>query len=160
MPLAKPPGSAAGNGRLLIAMLDQTTTQTANREAHHMPTTTRTLIKVFALMTVTLSAATPSRADDPVYVGTWGTDAAHCKIAQDAEGAPLVITKDRYDQHEAHCVFKSVTPEAALFKVVAECSVEGDTQAQDFTLSTAGSAAGDTLTWADSSGALDLIRCK
>ncbi len=123
-----------------------------------MPTTTRILTPKRALMIVTLctAAATAARAEEPAYVGTWGTDAAQCKIAQDAEGAPLVITKDRYDQHEAHCVFKSVTPEAALFKIVAECSVEGDTQAQDFTLT----AAGDSLTWADGSGALELIRCK
>lgn len=90
------------------------------------------------------------------YIGTWGTDTEQCKLAQDAEGAPFVFAKDRYDQHEAHCTFKSVTPEGAAYKVAAECSVEGDTQPQDFTLT----VSGNKLTWSDGTGALELIRCK
>ncbi len=98
--------------------------------------------------------------EHPAYVGTWGSDAAQCALTQDAEGAPYVFAIDRYDQHEAHCAFKSIsnppTPQTNSWVVVAECSVEGDTQTQDFTLI----VEGDVLTWADSSGALDLMRCK
>ena len=98
--------------------------------------------------------------ESPPYVGTWGTDPAQCALTQDAEGAPYVFAIDRYDQHEAHCAFKSIskppTPQTNSWVVAAECSVEGDTQTQDFTLI----VEGDVLTWADSSGALDLMRCK
>ena len=115
----------------------------------------------FAVLLLPLTAPSPSpaadsRAADAAYAGTWGVDAAQCKLPQDAEGAPYVFTKDGYNQHEAHCTFKSVTAEGTAFKIAAECSVEGDTQPQDFTLTVAGS----TLTWADTTGALELIRCK
>lgn len=112
-----------------------------------------------ALLTVLFSAAAaalPALAADAPYAGTWGTDAAQCKIAQNAEGAPYVITKVGYDQHEAHCTFKSVKPDGSAFKIAAECSVEGDTQPQNFTLS----VSGDTLTWTGGPGATKLIRCK
>lgn len=61
---------------------------------------------------VTLAVAlliAPARAADPAFVGTWGIDDAQCKIPQDKQGAPMVITKNGYDQHEAHCAFKKVS---------------------------------------------------
>jgi hypothetical protein len=116
-----------------------------------LTTTARTVITlVFSLLSQT------SIAGDAPYSGTWGMHSAQCQLAQDAEGAPYVFSKDGYNQHEAHCSFKSVTPEGPAFKIAAECSVEGDTQPQDFTIT----VSGNTLTWSDGTGALELIRCK
>ena len=114
-----------------------------------------------AALAILCAVSSPlASVERPAYIGTWGSDPAQCALTQDAEGAPYVFAIDRYDQHEAHCAFKSIskppTPQTNSWVVAAECSVEGDTQTQDFTLI----VEGDVLTWADSSGALDLMRCK
>lgn len=106
------------------------------------------------------AAITPARAAGAEYIGTWGNDAAHCAIPQDQEGAPYVIAPGGYDQHEAHCTFKKITPKGGAWMIAAECSVEGDVQPQDFTLSVSGSASGGKLTWTDATGTSTMIRCK
>jgi len=115
------------------------------------------------IQTLTLSAlaaavlaAAPARADDPAYVGTWAGDLGQCKIAQDRQEAPLILSKDRYDQHEAHCTFKTVDGKDNEFKITSSCVVEGDQQPYDFKLT----VSGDTLTVADDTGARDLLKCK
>jgi hypothetical protein len=100
--------------------------------------------------------ALAARADDTSYVGTWGVDAEHCKVAQDQEGAPYIFRKDGYDQHEAHCTFKSVSLEGAQFKFTSECMIEGDMQSDDTVIT----ISGNTLIWGDGSGAPNLMRCK
>ena len=42
-----------------------------------------------------------------------------------------------------------------MWAMAAECSVEGDTQTQDFTLSVSGCK----LTWTDATGTKNMIRC-
>ena len=37
--------------------------------------------------------------------------------AQENQNAPLVIAKDRYDQHESHCTFKSVDGKDSDWKI-------------------------------------------
>lgn len=106
------------------------------------------------------AAISPARAADAGYIGTWGNDAAHCAIPQDQEGAPYVFGPGGYDQHEAHCTFKKITPNGGTWTIAAECSVEGDVQPQDFTLSVSGSASGGKLTWTDATGTSQMIRCK
>ena len=103
-----------------------------------------------------LLAALPGRADDASYVGTWALDIATCKTPQESQDAPLVIAKDRYDQHEVHCTFKSVTPKESDYKIAGDCKVEGNAQSYDFTLT----VSGDTLTFTDEAGARDFLRCK
>ena len=119
----------------------------------------RARVAIISVIVFAASSAVAT-AESLAYVGTWGADPAQCALAQDAEGAPYVFGPNRYDQHEAHCAFKSIskppTPQTNSWVVAAECLVEGDMQTQDFTLI----VEGDTLTWADSSGALDLMRCK
>jgi hypothetical protein len=110
------------------------------------------LVAVPALAQDQEPAATPP----PAYVGTWAYDAAQCKTPQEEQGAPLVIAADRYDQHEAHCEFTSVTGAAPEWKIAADCTVEGSAQPLEFSLK----ASGDTLTMADDTGARDLVRCK
>jgi hypothetical protein len=95
-------------------------------------------------------------AEDAPYIGTWGTDPEHCNVAQDQEGAPFVFRKDGYDQHEAHCTFKSVTGTGSEFKFTSECMVEGDVMTDDTVIT----ITGDKLVWGDGTGAPALMRCK
>lgn len=103
-----------------------------------------------------VSVATASAADAPPFIGTWSLDPADCSAGQESENAPLVITKERYDQHESHCAFKSVENENGDWKIAADCTVEGSSIPYDFTLT----VSGDTLTFADTGGPRDFLRCK
>src|SRR5947209_950168 len=73
-------------------------------------------------------------AQNASYLGTWATKPAQCRLGQAAENAPLVMKRNRYDQHETHCTFKSVRPRGPAWAVKAQCMVEGDTQEIDLTL--------------------------
>lgn len=113
-----------------------------------------------AVLIVSLTALS-ARAEDTAYAGTpyagtWGIDAEHCKVAQDQEGAPYVFRKDGYDQHEAHCNFKTVKRDGDAYKFTSECMVEGDMQSDDTVIT----VSGDTLIWGDGRGAPNLMRCK
>jgi hypothetical protein len=73
-----------------------------------------------------VEASTP---EAPAFVGTWAADAAGCAIPQEQMGAPHVFAADRYDQHEAHCTFTSLSQTAPnAWHIVGACSVEGDEQ--------------------------------
>lgn len=114
-------------------------------------------MRSFALtLAVLFSSASIASAAQPAYVGTWGTDATQCAVSQEMQGAPMVIAKDGYDQHEAHCSFKKVSGKAPVWKIKATCVVEGDNQSSDFTLS----VKGDALTMTDEYGKQVLTRCK
>ncbi len=80
-------------------------------------------------------AGNPSSA---AFVGTWGINLAQCRVPQDQQGAPIVLTMRGYDQHEAHCTFKSMKKMGDLWKIAADCSVEGDKLSDAFTLRTSG----------------------
>ena len=103
-----------------------------------------------------LLAAPAALAADPEFTGTWSLDPANCSAGQESENAPLVMAKDRYDQHESHCTFKSVEGGSGEWKIAAECTVEGGQMPYDFSLT----LSGDTLTFADSGGPRDFLRCK
>jgi hypothetical protein len=90
------------------------------------------------------------------YVGTWSTNAAQCRVDQSRQNAPLILSRNRYDQHEAHCTFASVRKTGPLsWQMRALCSVEGDRQAHTFSIS----VEGRTLTLRDQHGARRLVRC-
>lgn len=116
------------------------------------PMTTRATAVALSI----LVGAACAHADDVSFVGTWSLDPANCAAGQDTENAPLVIAKDRYDQHETHCTFKSVEGNASEWKIASDCTVEGGPMQYDFTLT----VSGDTLTFTDSAGARDFLRCK
>jgi hypothetical protein len=120
-----------------------------------MRTARHSLSIILAALAAALVSA-PAYAADPAYVGTWASDLGQCKVEQDRQEAPLVIAKDRYDQHETHCTFKSVEGEDQDWKVKADCTVEGSAEPYDFTLT----VSGDTLTVTDEAGSNDLLRCK
>jgi hypothetical protein len=116
--------------------------------------TTKNSLVLAALAAIAASA--PARADDPAYVGTWASDLAQCKVGQERQEAPLVLSKDGYDQYETHCKFKSVEPADDAWKVKSDCTVEGSAEPYDFTLT----VSGDTLTVTDDAGSRDLLMCK
>lgn len=96
-------------------------------------------------------------ASAQAYVGTWGTNAAQCRVDQSRQNAPLILSRNRYDQHEAHCTFASVQKTgSASWRMRARCSVEGDRQAHTFDIS----VDGRTLTLRDGYGARRLVRCR
>lgn len=100
-------------------------------------------------------AAAEAASAEAAYAGTWADDAAQCVNAQDVEDAPMVISKDRFDQHEAHCEFTSVSGHGNEWKVSSKCSVQGDEQAYDFGMS----LTGDKLTMIDDAGPHVYTRC-
>lgn len=105
-------------------------------------------------------AATPARAANaaanPPYVGTWAAEPAGCKVPQDSQGAPMIVRRNRYDQHEAHCAFKSVRRSSSAWWVSAQCVVEGSKQRDRFTLR----VKGDTLVMAHGKNGITMKRCK
>lgn len=115
-----------------------------------------TFARATAVLIVATVLTAAARADDPGFVGKWSLDPANCSAAQESENAPLVIAKERYDQHESHCAFKSVNGGNGEWKIASECTVEGSPMPYDFGLT----LSGDTLTFTDSGGARDFLRCK
>jgi hypothetical protein len=112
--------------------------------------------KLACIVLAALTAIVPARAEDAPYAGTWALEVGSCGAGQESQDAPLVIAKDRYDQHETHCTFKSVEEKDGDFKISADCTVEGSAQAHNLTLT----VSGDTLTFGDEAGARDYLRCK
>ena len=112
----------------------------------------RTLLAAAALA---LAVPSGALAKSPAYVGTWASEAAQCKAGQEMENAPMVMQARRYDQHETHCTFASVTARGATWAVKARCQVEGDTQRLNFTLA----VSGNTLTMKEGGGTRTLQRC-
>lgn len=108
------------------------------------------------LVAASLLACAPARAEAPAYVGTWASDIAQCQVEQDRPEAPLVLKEKRFDQHETHCTFKSVSGEMNDWNVKADCKVEGNSEPYDFMLT----VSGNTLTITDEAGGRDLLRCQ
>lgn len=106
----------------------------------------------------TTCAASPlaARAGTPAFAGTWGKDAAECKVPQDQQGAPMMISAKGYDQHEAHCTFASIGRKGRVWKIDARCSVEGDKQKDTFTLQ----LKGDKLEMTRGAATQTFVRCK
>jgi hypothetical protein len=121
-----------------------------------MRTFGRTRTLALSALAATLLASLPAHAADPAYVGTWASDLAQCKVPQERQEAPLVLSKDGYDQYETHCKFKSVEGADSEWKVKSDCTVEGSAEPYDFTLT----VSGDTLTVTDDTGSRDLLLCK
>ena len=99
--------------------------------------------------------AAPALAQTPAYVGTWASDPAQCRVGQEEENAPMIVRRDGYDQHEAHCRFTSIAPKGATWSVKARCTVEGNSVNLDLTLA----VSGDRLTVRDERGPSTYQRC-
>ncbi len=94
------------------------------------------------LVCAALLALSALPASAQAYVGSWASESAQCKNGQEVEEAPLILKAKRYDQHEAHCTFSSVTKSGAAWNVKARCQVEGSMQNASFKIA----VSGDTLT--------------
>jgi hypothetical protein len=116
----------------------------------------RPMTSLAAVLAMVVVCSAASRAADAPVIGTWSLDPANCKAGQESENAPLVITREGYDQHESHCTFKSVEAKDGDTNITSECMVEGGAMPYDFTLT----VSGDTLTFTDSGGPRDFLRCK
>ncbi|MEA2904569.1 MAG: hypothetical protein QOI12_1956 [Alphaproteobacteria bacterium] len=117
------------------------------------------LIGTAALVAVLAAVATDAGdafAQAPPYVGTWASRTAQCRVGQESQNAPLIMRRDGYDQHEAHCKFTSVRAQGPAWAVKAQCMVEGDTQNMDLVLQ----VSGNRLTIRDEAGARTLERCR
>lgn len=116
------------------------------------------LYRAAMLIAAASTGTSPASAAERSFAGTWSQDAKSCKLAQEVQGAPVIMTAKGYDQHEAHCAFKSVKRmKGNSWRIKASCMVEGDAQADTFTLR----VAGDTLFWSHGAGAaMRLQRCK
>jgi hypothetical protein len=109
-----------------------------------------------ALFAIAALASQSASAQTPEYVGTWATQAAQCRLGQESQDAPMIIRRDGYDQHEAHCTFKSISKRGTTWTALASCMVEGDTQELGFTMQ----VAGNRLTIRDEFGTRVLTRCR
>ncbi len=109
-----------------------------------------------AVAAITFLAATPAGAAAPAYVGTWSMDAKACKIPQERQGAPMVIRRTGYDQHESHCAFKSLRRSGSAWWVSAQCTVEGSKMRDSFTMR----VKGDTMVMARGQDKRTLKRCR
>lgn len=116
----------------------------------------RSVLLATGFLALTAAFGREARAQTPAYVGTWGQNQAQCRIDQSLEGAPMVMKRDRYDQHETHCVFTSVRKQGARWAVRSRCDVQGDRQSANFTLS----VTEDRLTMRDERGARTFQRCR
>lgn len=97
------------------------------------------MTRIFAGAAFALLLATaPAPAQAPAYVGTWGSDAAQCKLDQSEENAPMIVKANRYDQHETHCTFSSVRKRGSGWDVQARCQVDGDKQNPKFRIEVSG----------------------
>jgi len=110
---------------------------------------------VAALLCVATAVPQNALAQTPAYVGTWAAQTHQCRLGQDTQDAPMIIRRNRYDQHETHCTFRSVHRQGSIWKIKAQCQVEGDRQDVDFSLQ----VAGNRLTFRDRYGARALRRC-
>ena len=115
-----------------------------------------TVVRLCGAIAVPLWAVGPAFAAAPTYVGTWGADARQCALPQESDDAPMIMSAQGYDRHETHCTFRSVRGVGPAWNVVADCSVQGDTQTDVFDLE----VTGDTLALARSTRARNSIRCK
>jgi hypothetical protein len=90
------------------------------------------------------------------YVGKWATNAAQCRLPQSNPKAPLLLGATTYDQHEAHCTFRT---SRELFRTTlnARCSIQGDAQDHKYIVR----VVGDRLTLSEGrTNARTFIRCR
>ena len=99
------------------------------------------------LMTALTLGTSAALAGQPAYVGTWGKNAAQCKNGQDTSDAPMLITRQGYDSHEAHCTFSSIKKSGSTWAMQTKCSVQGDQQVGKMTLSVSGKTLTVDGTW-------------
>ena len=110
---------------------------------------------VRALPIAVLLATTPAMAAKLNYAGTWAANPAQCKVPQERQGAPMILTAKGYDQHEAHCNFASVKKVWRGWRMAANCCVEGNQQRGTLNVK----VSGDTLVMTSGKLTRRFVRC-
>jgi hypothetical protein len=89
------------------------------------------------------------------FVGGWAYDSGECRQGQD-HGAPLVMSIHAARTASSECDFRSVRREdASRWRIVAQCSREGESWNAHVDLKLAGS----NLTWSSERGTAKYVRC-
>ena len=115
----------------------------------------RAMLVTVSVVALVALVTLPASAQD--YVGTWSSNPAQCRNGQEVEDAPLIMKRNRYDQHEAHCTFVAVTKHAAYWSVRSRCVVEGTNVTNNFTIQ----VDADTLIMTgEDKGQTQLQRCR
>jgi len=110
-----------------------------------------------ACLFLAIAATLPAHADDKApYVGIWALELRHCGAEESSPDGPMLVAEDHYDRYQTHCEFKSVEAKEGDFKITADCTVQDNTQSTDFMLT----VSGETLTFTDTTGARDFLRCE
>jgi hypothetical protein len=113
------------------------------------------LARAAAALALAGAAMAGARAQDPAFVGTWASNPEQCQIGQDQEGAPVIMRRTGYDQHETHCAFGALRKREAAWAVKARCQIEGSRLNTNFTLA----VSGNQLILSDKNGPRTLQRC-
>jgi hypothetical protein len=91
------------------------------------------------------------------YIGIWGVSPAQCVVDQSRQDAPMIMRRNRYDQHETHCTFVNIRKSGdTTWRVRARCTVEGDRQMHTFTMSVTDAV----MTVREGRAARTLVRCR
>ena len=112
-------------------------------------------LPIAALLAATPAYAAGPAKPAPAYVGTWAANTTQCKVPQDRQAAPLLLTTKGYDQHEAHCRFVSVKTVRKGWRMASTCTVEGNVQRDQLTAK----VSGDTLFLTTGKNTRMLKRC-
>ncbi|MEI9899530.1 MAG: hypothetical protein WDN31_04625 [Hyphomicrobium sp.] len=109
------------------------------------------------LLLATIALAGPARAEDAAFVGTWSLDPANCGAgAGERERAVGHRQGTATTSTRATARSKSIEGGGGEWKLASECTAEGSATPYDFSLT----VSGDTLTFTDSGGPRDFLRCK
>ena len=103
-----------------------------------------------------LAATSALAADAPPFAGAWTVDPAYCKISQESEFAPMVMTATGYDHHELHCTFTSLKAEGGAYTAAATCLAAGKKLEDAFIFL----VAGDVMTLKRGALVRRFMRCK
>ncbi len=78
-------------------------------------------------------APVPATAE-PSFAGAWAGDKKKCRVSQEVEDAPILLTPKGYDQYETHCTFKTLMKKGRTYTADASCSIQGDIQPAQFVM--------------------------
>lgn len=78
--------------------------------------------------TLLLPVVPLANAAEPTFVGAWASDTKDCRVPQERENAPFLVSPKGYDRHETHCTFENLMKKGRTYTADTKCSVEGDMQ--------------------------------
>jgi len=98
-----------------------------------MPDAVKSVVTALSLCLAAMCLVTPATAE-PTFAGAWSADVKNCRVPQEMENAPMLISPKGYDQHEAHCTFLNLVKSGRNYQAATKCSVQGDSQTGTITM--------------------------